>query len=113
MEAKGVEEISKALAVLVAEAENYSYVDKLGYAPSRDLAIFYLKEALRDLQSMRSKKFENEEAEKVAKEINFDQIDFALQKISEISDRKELREVTALIASRALAKSAKLKKSKS
>ncbi|MCC6028151.1 MAG: type I-A CRISPR-associated protein Csa5 [Archaeoglobus sp.] len=110
MEALEVEEISKVLAVLVAEAENYSYVDKLGYAPSKDLAIFYLREALRDLHSMMSRKFENEEAEKVAREIKFEQIDHALQKISGISDRKELREITALIASKALAKSAKLKK---
>jgi CRISPR-associated protein Csa5 len=111
MEVWEVEEISKALAVLVAEAENYSYVDKLGYAPTRDLAIFYLKEALRDLHSMMNKKFENKEAESVAKEIKFDQIDFALQKISKIGDRRELREITSLIASKALAKSAKLKKS--
>lgn len=109
MEAWEVEEISKALAVLVAESGNYSYVDKLGYAPSKDLAIFYIKEALRDLHSMMSKEFENKEAEKISKEIKFDQIDFALNKISKIGDRKELREVTALIASKALAKSAKLK----
>jgi len=111
MEAWEVEEISKALAVLVAEAGNYSYVDKLGYAPSKDLTIFYLKEALRDLHSMMGRKFENEEAEKAAREIKFEQIDIALQKISKISDRKELREITSLIASKALAKSAKLKKS--
>jgi len=105
-----IEEISKALAVLVAEARNYSYVDKLGYAPSKDLAIFYLKEALRDLHSMMGKKFESEETEKAVKEIKFEQIDFALQEISKISDRKELREITSLIASKALTKSAKLRK---
>jgi CRISPR-associated protein Csa5 len=111
MEYWEIEEVSKALAVLVAEAGNYSYVDKLGYAPSKDLAIFYLKEALRDLHSMMSRDFENKEAEKAAKEIKFEQIDSALQKISGISDRKELRKLTSLIASKALAKSARLKKS--
>ena len=36
-------ELAKVLAVLVAEEGNYTYVDKLGYVPSRDLAVFYLK----------------------------------------------------------------------
>ena len=41
-------EVAKVLSVLIAEKENYTYVDKLGYAPSKDLAIFYIREALRD-----------------------------------------------------------------
>jgi len=65
MEAWEIEEISKALAVLVAEAGNYSYVDKLGYAPSRDLAIFYLKEALRDLHSMMEKSLKTRRLKKL------------------------------------------------
>jgi len=107
MDSWEVEEVAKMLAVLVAESSNYSYVDKLGYAPSKDLALFYLKEALRDFHSM--KQFENKKAEELSKEIKFEIIDRAMQKISSIEDRRELREVVSLIAAKALSKSAKLK----
>jgi len=102
-------ELAKALAVLVAEERNYTYVDKLGYVPSKDLAVFYLKEALRDLHSLlRKGEFKNTEAKKVADEIRYDKIEGALEKITKVSDRKELREKTSLIAAKALAISAKL-----
>lgn len=104
------DEIAKVLAVLVAERKNYGYIDKLGYAPSKDLTLFYLKEALRDLQSLLSGKFENKKAEEMAKEINFGIVEEGLNSISKIesADRKKLREVSSLIASKALAKSASL-----
>ncbi|MEM2244126.1 MAG: type I-A CRISPR-associated protein Csa5 [Candidatus Bathyarchaeia archaeon] len=111
MEHWEIDEVAKVLAALVAENKNYSYIDKLGYAPSKDLALFYLKEALRDLHSMLSREFENKKAEEVAKAINFSIVEKALKSISEINERKALREATSMIAAKALAKSASLTKS--
>ncbi len=108
MERCKLDEVAKVLAVLVAENKNYSYVDKLGYAPSKDLALFYLKEALRDLHSLIGKEFENKEAKELAKKISFEVVETCLDFIAKISSRKELREVTAIIASKALAISAGL-----
>lgn len=103
-------EISRVLAVLIAEQDSYTYVDKLGYAPSLDLAIYYLKEALRDLHSLlRKGKFENEKAEELLKNIDFSQVESELERFQKISDRKELRERTSSIAAYALALSARLK----
>ena len=103
-------EIGKVLAVLIAEQDSYTYVDKLGYAPSRDLAVYYLKEALRDLHSLlRKGKFENKGAEELLKNIDFSQIEAELERFQKISDRKELREKTSSIAAHALALSARLK----
>ena len=102
-------ELAKVLAVLVAEERNYTYVDKLGYVPSKDLAVFYIREALRDLHSLlRKEKFENKKAEELAKEIEFDKIETALENLTRISDKKELREKTSLIAAKALTISAKM-----
>jgi len=102
-------ELAKVLAVLVAEEGNYTYVDKLGYVPSKDLAAFYIREALRDLHSLlRKEKFENKKAEELAKEIKFDKIETALENLTRISDKKELREKTSLIAAKALTISAKM-----
>jgi len=102
-------ELAKVLAVLVAEERNYTYVDKLGYVPSKDLAVFYIREALRDLHSLlRKEKFENKKAEELAKEIKFDKIETALENLTRISDKKELREKTSLIAAKALTISAKM-----
>ncbi|MEM0203843.1 MAG: type I-A CRISPR-associated protein Csa5 [Archaeoglobaceae archaeon] len=108
MEPWEVDEVAKVLAVLVAENKNYSYIDKLGYAPSKDLALFYLKEALRDLHSLLGKEFGNKKAEELAKKIKFELVEKCLNSMTSIESRKELREVTALIASKALAKSASL-----
>ncbi len=105
-----VEDIAKVLAVLVAEQGSYTYVDKIGYAPSTDLAVFYLKEALRDYHSLlRKEKLENEDVRKLMKEIkgNIRKIEDNIQKIAEIKDRRELRRITSLIASKALITSAK------
>jgi CRISPR-associated protein Csa5 len=102
-------DIAEVLAVLIAEKGNYTYVDKLGYAPSRDLAIYYLREALRDLHSLiRGKSFENSKAKEKAEKINFDRVERGIQELAKINDKKELREITALISAKALSISATL-----
>ena len=45
-------ELSKVLAALLAERGDYSFIDKLGYSPSADLTVSYIKEALRDFHSI-------------------------------------------------------------
>lgn len=105
-----VEDIAKVLAVLVAEQGSYTYVDKIGYAPSTDLAVSYLKEALRDYHSLlRKEKLENEDVRKLMEEIkdNIQKIEDNIQKIAEIEDRRKLRRITSLISSKALITSAR------
>ena len=109
MKPENIRSLAEVLAALIAERGEYTYVDKLGYAPSRDLAIYYLREALRDLHSlMRSRRIENKEVRELLKKIRFDRVEWGLKEISEIKDRKELREVTSLISSNALSLSAGL-----
>jgi CRISPR-associated protein Csa5 len=104
-------DIAEVLAVLIAEKGNYTYVDKLGYAPSKDLAIYYIREALRDLHSLiNSQRWENSKAKEKADKINFDRVERGIQDLAKLDpkDKKKLREVTALISAKALSISATL-----
>ncbi len=104
-----LDELAKILAVLIAEGGNYTYVDKLGYAPSKDLAIYYLKEALRDLHSLKNQqKIESEKTKTLLNSINFELAEKALDELSGIDDRRILKEKASLIAAKALAISARL-----
>ena len=73
-------ELSKVMAVLLAVQGSYTHVDKLSQASSKDLALYYAKEALRDYNSLLSSgKFnaigmrrlirESEDADREPKEI--------------------------------------------
>lgn len=105
---RSVDNLAKALAVLIVEEENYSYIDKLGYAPSKDLALYYLREALRDLHSLiRGGRFEKPYARKLLSQINLDDAERAIENIGKIATRRELREYLSMLASKALAISAK------
>jgi|GEM_PF-363869 len=104
----GIEHISKLLAVLLAESENYAYIDRLAYSQSRDLAIFYVREALRDFHSIANRGWRNEKAAGKAREINMYLVDRGIKDMGRISGMKELREVVSLITSRALAIAAPL-----
>ena len=106
---RNLDEVSKLLAVLIAEQGSYTYVDKLGYAPSTDLALFYLKEAARDFHSLKARpRFENTAAEEQARKVNLEYFEKALGEISRIRDRRTLRHVVSLISAKALAISARL-----
>jgi CRISPR-associated protein Csa5 len=105
-----LDELAKVLAVLIAEGGNYTYVDKLGYAPSKDLAIFYLKEALRDLHSIKNQeRLENTKAKELLDKINFETAERALDELARVEDRRVLKEKTSLIGAKALAISAGLR----
>jgi len=98
-----VDNLAKALAILVVEEESYSYIDKIGYAPSKDLALFYIKEALRDLHSLiRGGVLEKAEAKKLLGEVDFDRVEREIEKIGSLETRKELREVLSMLTSKAL-----------
>ncbi|MGC8933494.1 MAG: hypothetical protein ACP5LQ_09460 [Candidatus Methanodesulfokora sp.] len=51
-----VKSIAELLAVLVTKNKSYTYVDKLGYALSKDLMLYYLREVLRDFHSLKQEK---------------------------------------------------------
>ncbi len=98
-----MENISRLLAVLLAESRNYAYIDRLGYSPSRDLALFYIREALRDFHSIQNRGWRNEKAKNEAEKIDMNYVDREIAEIGKISGMKELREKTSLITARALA----------
>ncbi|MCD6348543.1 MAG: type I-A CRISPR-associated protein Csa5 [Candidatus Korarchaeota archaeon] len=100
-------ELSKVLAALLIHQGDYSFVDKLGYAPNSGLAVLYLKEALRDLHSLMSGGKLSDVVESIVNDIDWDKVDKEIGEISTIKDRKELREKVSLIAAGALAKAAK------
>ncbi len=111
---RDVENLSTMLAVLVAGENEYTYIDKIGYAPSKDLLMFYLKEALRDFHSLVRGRLKNERARELLnnfieklKSSNID-LNKSIDKIYEnITDRRSLREISSLISAKALAISAK------
>lgn len=103
--------LARILGILCAERGDYSYVDKIGYAPSKDTLLFYLKEAFRDFNSLLSGSFENKAAEKEIQYLNLMTAEKELKAIEEIDvkDRKQLREISSLISSKALLVAARLK----
>jgi len=103
-----IEQISRLLAVLLAESRNYAYIDRIAYSQSRDLAIFYIREALRDFHSIRNRGWRNEKAAEEASKIRMEFVDRGIEDIGRISGMKELREVISLITARALAIAAPL-----
>ena len=98
-------ELPKVLAFLIVERESYSYVDKIGYAQSRDLLLFHIREALRDWQTLIRSGVIREESHI---QIDYGKIENDIRIIAKINSGKELREVSSLIAGEALALASKL-----
>uniref|UniRef100_A0A7J3TJX4 Type I-A CRISPR-associated protein Csa5 n=1 Tax=Geoglobus ahangari TaxID=113653 RepID=A0A7J3TJX4_9EURY len=113
---KDIENLARVLAVLVADG-NYTYVDKIGNAPSKDLLAFYLKEAIRDFHSLIRGGAKNEKVkdllDRIVRELEttrdpFDFLNNSIDQVfSKIESRKDLREISSLISAKALAISAK------
>ncbi len=109
-----IDTLARLLATLVAEG-NYTYIDKIGYAPSRDLLMFYIKEAMRDFHSLLRSGAKNEKARRFVEEVRESiesgklDIDGSIQKLaSDVSgDRRKVREIASLLAAKALAISAR------
>jgi len=101
--------IAELLAVLVAENESYTYVDKLAYAPSKDLVFYYLREALRDFHSLKNKPgWEHPEAREEADKLDMEKVERELQGLEKVEKIKELRERVSLITAKALAIASRL-----
>ncbi len=101
--------LAKLLAVLVAENGSYTYVDKLGYAPSKDLVLYYLREALRDFHSLRNKtQWDNPKAFAEAGDIKMEFVEKEIEDIAKVTGLKDLREVVSLITAKALSTASRL-----
>jgi CRISPR-associated protein Csa5 len=110
-----IDKLAQILAALVADG-NYTYVDRLANAPSIDLALFYLREAIRDFHSLMRQGPKNAKVNELIKRIKEELKDDSSEKLgkalSEIynycdSDPKKVREVMSLIGAKALAISAR------
>ena len=102
-------QIPNVLAVLIAESKAYTYTDKLGYAPTKDLTLFYVKEALRDFHSLLNQgSWSNPKARELALHIKMAYVNSELERMAEASSLIELREIVSLITAKALAKAAEL-----
>ena len=97
------------MAALLAEQGDYSFVDKLGYSPTPDLAALYLKEALRDLHSLISGgRLSKEGVKTILQDVDWERVDREISEVARSEDRRELREKVSVITAQALALSAKL-----
>jgi len=103
------EEISKILAVLLYSQGSYTYVDKLSQASSKDLALFYVREALRDYNSLLNSGKIDEDAQYLSNSINFSKAEEEINQLKSKSNTPDLREMVSYISSQALVKAAGLK----
>ncbi|MEM0233596.1 MAG: hypothetical protein QXL22_06220 [Candidatus Nezhaarchaeales archaeon] len=101
-------ELSKVLAVLLVEQGSYSYIDKISQTSSKDLALYHVREALRDYHSLLSKGFEKEVATELAKAINFHELEREILELKGLTDVTQLREKTSLLTAQALAEAGRL-----
>ncbi|MGC9069358.1 MAG: hypothetical protein ACP5IZ_10375 [Thermoprotei archaeon] len=102
-------ELSKVLAVLLVEQGSYTYIDKLAQASSKDLALYHVRETLRDYNSLLGRGIANEEAKIIADLINFSSVEREIEKIGKASSISDLREIVSLISAQALAEAARIK----
>ncbi|MEM0085962.1 MAG: hypothetical protein QXZ48_07015 [Zestosphaera sp.] len=101
-------ELSKVLAALLVEQGSYSHIDRVSQASSKDLVLYYFREALRDFHSLLSRGFEKNVVAELSKTINFAELESELSEFSEAKDIIQLREKTSLIAAQALAEAGRL-----
>ncbi len=102
--------LSKVLAVLMVE-EGPSHVDRIARAPSKDLALTYVQEALRDAHSLLGLSrdaFRIKAAYDLLKEVKAEFLDKEILELSSVKTYRELREVLAVIAARAIAIASKI-----
>jgi len=99
-------EISKVLAALIVEQSSYTYVDKLSQSSSKDVALYHIREALRDFHSLMNRGFEK--AKELADTISFSNIEKELNEIRKTQSVTELREITSLITAQALSEAARI-----
>lgn len=89
----GRPELAKVLALLAAQ-NNYSYIDKIAQATSKDLVLYHIREALRDYHTL----LKGEEIN-----INIDRLADEIDELMKVENIAQLREKTSFIAAEALA----------
>lgn len=108
-------EISKVLSALayyksVAENDkkkvNYNYIDKVANASSKDMALYYLREALRDFSTLKSSDEEMQKALerllKVAGDIDYSKLESELNELEKSESLSKLRQMLSKIGAEAL-----------
>ncbi|GIU72011.1 MAG: type I-A CRISPR-associated protein Csa5 [Candidatus Nitrosocaldaceae archaeon] len=109
-------QIPTMLAILTINGD-YLYVDRLAYTPSKDLALFYLREAYRALHAIKRNPpkdiKENTDVAKMLEGLESKRLENEISVIADrCNDTRKLRETLSLICSKALAKSAQFIKTK-
>lgn len=97
-------QIPKVLAVLAYDGD-YHYIDKLSNSHSKSLVLYYLREALRDFNSLKRsppKDVPNKVLELMG-EIDVNFLEREIDNIRGIEGTQNLREVISTICSKALA----------
>ncbi|GBC69903.1 hypothetical protein HRbin01_01608 [archaeon HR01] len=97
-------QIPQVLAVLSYEGD-YHYVDRLGYSHSKDLALYYLREAMRAFQALKRSppKDMDSEVRDMIDKIDANYLDYEIENLKKIESTQELREILSLICAKALA----------
>ncbi len=106
--------ISKVLAALLLEA-GPSHIDRISRAPSKDLALTYIHEALRDVYSLMNlgrESFKVGEAHDLLSNVKREFLEREVNALDSLKTYRELREALALISAKAIAKAMAVKTSK-
>ena len=103
-----IRNLARVLAILNVEQGSYTYIDKISQSVSRDLALYYIREALRDYHSLVNRGFQSEEAKKTSEYVIFSELESEIEFIRSIQDPVRLREELSMIAAQALAESGRL-----
>jgi CRISPR-associated protein Csa5 len=103
-----IRNLARVLAILNVEQGSYTYIDKISQSVSRDLALYYIREALRDYHSLVNRGFQSEEAKKTSEYVIFSELESEIEFIRSIQDPVKLREELSMIAAQALAESGRL-----
>lgn len=104
-------QLPRLLAVLTVEG-GPTYVDKVSHAPSKDLALLYIEEALRDADALRRAGrtgFESGAAFREFSKINWNYVREEIEALKGVRSARELREVLAYISAKALAIAQRIK----
>ncbi|MEM0382122.1 MAG: hypothetical protein QXJ29_07290 [Nitrososphaerota archaeon] len=101
-------QIPKMLAVLAHDGD-YHYIDRLGNSHARPLALYYLREALRDFNALKRSPPDDMhgDAKKLMHEVNDAFLEVEIENIKNLQSTQELREVLSLICAKALAKTSR------
>ncbi|MGC8987805.1 MULTISPECIES: hypothetical protein [Infirmifilum] len=98
-----IKNLSRVLAILHVEQGSFTYIDKLSQTVSRDLALYYIREALRDYQSLVNRGFESKKAKEASQYVNYAELEAEIEEIRRLDDVTKLREELSAITAQALA----------